>query len=337
MDYRTKEFLVAQIRSGTFIEGEIILVPPTVDQLIESYRVYNKSYDEALDSELMTEEDLKHIMETSGLWTNLDEADVKNVEKTIEDIKCDMYNTRLEKAFLKKKRKSLRLVEKQLQILFEKKSGFYAQSCEAFAESERMNWIVSQTAFENDEPYTGDATSIFNKSHLQEYLIREIARTEPWNSYFLIYKNSPDRLFLNKKNQELTFNQRNIFSWSMTYNSLLEAYEPPEDFVVKDDDLLDGWFLYQKRKKEQEKKKDKVDNKMSNVKGDQVFIPINEEEGLTAESIYDMNDANARMLIKERNEYIEKHGETEFQNFPEFEREKVIQAAKAMKRVNSGK
>ena len=111
----------------------------------------------------------------------------------------------------------------------------------------------------------------------------------------------------------------------MTYNSLLEAYEPPEDFVVKDDDLLDGWFLYQKR------------NKMSNVKGDQVFIPINEEEGLTAESIYDMNDANARMLIKERNEYIEKHGETEFQNFPEFEREKVIQAAKAMKRVNSGK
>ena len=117
-------------------------------------------------------------------------------------------------------------------------------------------------------------------------------------------------------------------------DKIQESPDCPDEDAIKDDDILDGWFIHSRRQREKEKKKAELESKMSNVKSrgaDETFIMVNDEEGMSAEDIYDFNDGDARGIIRQRSQAIAKGKPLEFTDLPDVQQQGRLQAKEAIK------
>jgi len=344
MDNRQRDFTIALIRSGIFTEGNFRIFPTKAEDILESHRIYQEGYDEALKDGLMTTSDIDHMMQVRGLWGDREEKELKDMEKQVENIKCLMFQKRKDKKYLKSERKNLRLQEVLYSNKASKKSAFYSNTCESFAESARLVWLLQRCSFVDGELVDDDydvnqLVAQYNKSLLADSIIRELARNEPWKSLWSasVAAVGQVKLFYNPEGTDVTINQKNLILWSNTYDKIHESPDCPEEAAIQDDDLLDGWFIHSRREREKEKRKAEIDAKMSNVKSkgaDETFIMVNNREDLTAADIYDLNDGESRGVIRKRQAAIQKLNKDqhiEFENLPDVQqtaREQVKQAVK---------
>ena len=96
--------------------------------------------------------------------------------------------------------------------------------------------------------------------------------------------------------------------WSRMYDNIQESTDCPSEDVIEDDDMLDGWFLIQQKKRDKEKAESDFD-KMNNSKlknADDIFIMAGSQKD--AEKIDSMNDINGKMTKKERAAALRRKG-----------------------------
>lgn len=345
MDFVQRNVIVPQIRCGIVISGGYKILAPTIEVIIESHRVYEKAYDEALDFGLLTVEDINFLMDINASWTNKQEDILKNLQSDIEKTKLEMYKKRMAQDFLKKSRLNLRSKEAAYKQLLSKKEAFQSYSCESIAEQDRVTFILSQTSFKDGRLIDVDddinkVLSIYNKSFCNDKDIRMIARTEPWSSIWSTCKLSNANLLFTKDNVDLTVNQKNLILWSNTYDRIRESYEPPEESVLEDDDLLDGWMLYQKEKRKEEEKEKKKEavlgkGKPRNSKfgsaGQETFLFANDESGLSTEDIMSLNSPDAMRVMHQRFEALNSSkGSISFDQLPDQQLELQKRARQGM-------
>jgi len=90
----------------------------------------------------------------------------------------------------------------------------------------------------------------------------------------------------------------------------------PSDQVINDDDLLDGWFIVQRKKREKEKADADVDNTVQNEKiknASEVFMMAKSQEEI--DKINDMNDFQGKIVKKEREAVIKNKGKAQQHDF----------------------
>jgi hypothetical protein len=107
------------------------------------------------------------------------------------------------------------------------------------------------------------------------------------------------------------------------YDRIYENVECPPDFVIEDDDMLDGWMLDQKQKMENLKKEKTGDELLSKHKNaKEVFVVSNKED---AENIFNLNSTDSSRIIKQRTKAIinSKDGIDECQ-LPDVQRELLM-------------
>ena len=309
MNNRKREFLIANIRSGyTRIKKFDILVrPASLEDIIDSYEVYEESFQEALDDGLMKTEDMELWMAANGFWTNLDEDLSKKIQKEIENSKVTLYKHYGNQSLVRKERKRLRSYEKQYLSHVTKKNIFYSNTCESYAESNRLIYLVKLCCERRKEIEDEHIDSIIKEYHdsiLSEETIRFLARNEPWRSLWSISQNCQLKLF---SNEEPTVNQKNLILWSKTYDGVHESMEPPPKVVIDDDDFLDGWFIEKSREREREAVKKGIENKTKNAKissPKEVFVFTDNEE--EAQQIYELNSPEAKNTIRQRMDSLNK-------------------------------
>ena len=62
-----QELIIQTIRSGTVIHRDMVIVPATIDRNRKALRVYNKSYNDALGKDIMTDQMLEQWMIENSL------------------------------------------------------------------------------------------------------------------------------------------------------------------------------------------------------------------------------------------------------------------------------
>ena len=351
MEHQERDFLVSLLRTGIFLEGNLKIIPATLEQIVESHYEYEKAYNEALNDNLMTNKDLDRYMQMDGIWTDKEEQELMGMKTRIDNIKLNMYESRMNSKAVGKLRKTARSAERAYQYLLSVKNSFYTNSCEGFAEAAKVWFILKNTVFLNNKLVeknhdTNDLMHFYNKSMNQDNVTRELARSEPWKSLWIYSKNVKFNLLFMKEDQDLTINQRNIILWSTTYDNIMESYEPPEPSVIEDDDLLDGWFVYSRKKREQEKRdREKENGKKKRPMGSvnqersgynrtgentEEFILINQEEGWGAEQIQDMNSPLAKKVAQTRARTTKKAGSLSYHELPDVQEQGQILAMKNM-------
>ena len=323
MDHRLREFFIAKIRLGDiYIKSlDLTIKPAELKDILLAYDVYKDSLEEAILDGLMTVEQNEHYMLKVGQWTNLDDDSLEEVNTLVENVKVAMYEKYNEPKELKILRKSLVRKQNAYKTLLFKKNSNYPNTAESFAETARLLFLVSKCSNSKDidvEDNISTIVSAYNSSLLEDSVIRELCRNEPWRSLWSI-REDVDSLFFNK---EPTINQRNLILWSKSYDSIHESAEAPPQAVIDDDDCLDGWFIFQTRKRKSETHKQQAEDALKNEKvktSDNVFVITDSKE--KAQSVNEINSPDAKIIKQQRSEAIKKEGKVSHENLPDRQAE----------------
>ena len=344
------DYLLNKILSGILIfyynDQEYRLRPPNAIIKYKSCLLYNKIINDEKYSDWIRESDMTRVMIKLGLWENDSDKMVKSLEKTIEDNKLKLYENLKRPDVLKLTRKSLQSNKNRLNHLLSAKNNFRNNTLEGYAESIKSEYIICNTLYykedkifenididsKNDYEYK-DFNAIGQEIYKQSTSVDEIralSRSSLWKTYWSANK---DNIFSGSV-CDWTDDQRSLVNYSRMYDSVYEHPECPEDFVIEDDDILDGWFIYQRKKREREKNQSKFNTGHRNKKLDsaqEIFLIPNENQ--TAEEIMDLNDPIAKAKFKQKMQFLSKNkGEIEEHKLPDVQMDIMNQRAE-MKRM----
>lgn len=349
MKQHEREFFIAIIRSGNvYVESDnllLVIKPATIEQSVTANLVYDKAYKQAMIDGIMSEDELDEWMYESGLWTKEDDDKTDGFKKDLERLKIEIYNNRHDSKLREKIRLYLRAGEKQILNHLKNKNIYYQNSREGYALSEKIAWTIKHTTYKNGALYDFSDLSInyvvdeWHSAILSEGQVRELAREEPWKSIWSIRDNSPVKLFNNHEDQELTNNQKQIILWSQIYDNIQESMDCPTDDVIKDDDLLDGWFIVQSKKREKERAEKEFENKHENSKiknASEVYVMVNPNDKSSIDRVNMLNDGVSNNIKKQRAQVIRQKGLAYQHDFADEKQKLQIQTTNALKNSIKG-
>jgi hypothetical protein len=326
MKQHEREFFIAQIRSGKVVikqnDKRLIVNPLSFDQSVEACEIYNEAYQQAYIDGIMDDDEMDQWMREHDLWTLEDDEKTERFKKDLERLKIEIYNARNDESLREKIRLYLRIGEKQFAHHLTRKNLYHQNTREGFATSEKVAWIIKNCTTYDNKPYDFSDISLnyvtdeWQSSFLNDTQSRELARNEPWKSLWVIRENSNAKLFNNSDTCELTYNQKNLLIWSQMYDNIQESTECPPKEVIDDDDILDGWFIIQAKKRENERIAQDFDNNTKSDKiknSSEVFIVSKDTK--SAEKIHGMNSLQALQIKQQRAATLKERGSVEQQNF----------------------
>ena len=305
--------------------GDLVLFvyEPSAEILEESYDVYDKAYKQAYFRGCYLKKDLVNILVENNLWSPFDDREAEGLEKKLEDLKVNAYESYRDKKQLKNIKIDIRNTERKITDLKIKKYVLDHVSCEGVASFSRLVWIISKTTkFKDGTDYDWSCYPIsvvmdhYTSETISQEVVRKISRTEPWRTMWGIGKNQYS--VFNKSVYELTKEQLALCSYSSMYDNVMEHPESPDEKVIEDDDCLDGWFITQKRKRQKDKKLGEIESRMgSKVKDSQeVFVVAKDKK--EADEIYALNNPLARATVRSRQKTI-KDADGEQISFKKFD------------------
>ena len=332
MKQHEREFFISCIRSGKFpIKTDNIklyIIPPTFDQVMESCEIYNEVYEKAFSEEMMCEDDMDNWMREHGIWSEEDDAKVKGLREDIDRLKTEIYNARYDDKLRETIRLYIRAGERQLVEQLHLKNQYYNNTCEGVATTEKTSWLIKSTTMYNNEQYDfGDISlpyviSQWQESVLNEKSIRELARSEPWRSIWIIHHKGQINLFQNPENYDYTINQKNLIVWSQMYDNIHESLDCPSKDVIEDDDMLDGWFIIQAKKREKTTVENEFDKSVKSdkiKKSGEVFVMA--KSGKHASKINSMNSEGSKADKTQRMAVIKQQGSATQDQFADVRRD----------------
>ena len=322
-----RDYFVSRIRSGyanlKHKGVKLKVVTPTIDEVVESNDIFIQSYTKSQMDGIKTQDEMLDWMMESGLWTEEDNEKEEGLEKDIETLKKEMFNHRNQEGPRERIRQYIRAAEKQLNTHLISKTKFYDSTCEGVSFLDKNLYLFKRTTFLGSYNYDfssvapKDVWMAYQGSFCTEKTIRELARSEPWGSLWVMKDVNEIQLFHNKDGRELSLEQRSLLSWSTMYDNINEAYESPSRDVIEDDDVLDGWLLLQSEKRKSERAKSELEHTMNDkVKNsDEIFMMAGSKKD--AERIDSLNSVGSKMVKKERKAHIKRAGKLDQHQLPD--------------------
>ena len=319
-----REYFISRIRSGFYLvklgQSDVRILTPTSEDEFFANQVFMDSFDKCRQDELMTEEEMFDWLIEKGLWSDEKDKKIDAIEKELEKLKIEIFNARSKIQLREQIRLYIRAAEKASVKLRSEKNEYFVNTCEGISLQEKSFELFKRCCFVEGEPLSFneiDLQDLFHKYNsliLSDTQTRELARNEPWRSLYILKDEL--ELFSNEKGRHLSLDQKGLLIWSRMYDNVQESMECPTDEVIADDDMLDGWFIIQKKKGESEKAKSELDERTQNEKitnADEVYVFTDSQK--EAEQIESMNSIDASMIKKERLGVIKRQGSAKDQDF----------------------
>lgn len=319
-----REILLNRIIAGTLIcpisiGGKLrhfLLKRPTAQTRYLASRVYeevleNEGFDGLLDN-YQAEDQLARL----GLWISDNHKTIEKLKKDVEEIKVGVF-----KSFYSSKknaavRKMLRNTQLALNKLEEAKHLFDSLTLEGYATMKKTHYLIAHSLYHmNGDRVWGDDWEDDDSGLLERVLyyvnsqtvpvdkLRVLSRTDPWRSYWNVGKDSN---IFGIPPIDYTDEQKTLCLLSSMYDGVWGHPECPSEAIVEDDDACDGWMIDQRKKGEQEKNKNTVENTLQNLKGQEIYIPASSPEDV--DKINDMNSFQSKMVQKNRFQQIKEQG-----------------------------
>ena len=320
METYEKERIINRIISGTIRIPPYIIRKPSRDQLYIAGEIFHKVFQNAAKKGLFTEEELLEFMYTNELWTQEDQTNFERIPKDIDDFKLKLFQANFNERDRKTLRGALAEARKLQRKLMEKRHSYSHFSRLGLALSAKSKYILAVSIYKGNKPiFSDEAAYLVYRGNLIEKIMnkvnsvkcddgeyRELARTDPWRSIWGSRK-CEGQLF-GCASVDYTDEQKTICGWSELYDSVYNHPECPSDEIVADDDMLDGFLISEKKKRDERQVKKQGNEAISEEVGKcgQIFIPVSSAKD--AEKVDQLNDPRARAIKKQRMGLIMKDG-----------------------------
>lgn len=336
--------ILYKIISGrtSFKLGDLFLSfhEPDSNIISDSYVAYDEAYDRAYGSNCITEEEKNIKLIELDIWTPQHEKELERLKKAIEDKKVYIYHNFYNKREFSIAKRELALLERKYKEFISSKYKLDFLTCHSVAENARWNWIFSVCTYHNGsvigpEISPESVNKVYASKMADNDQIRELAKMDLWRSIWNCNKIHGGLLF-NRTPTDYSRDQINLCSFSIMYDNVYEHPESPNEKIIDDNDALDGWLIVQRKNSDSEKLKNEKltkNNKIANSQ-EQFIMASSPEE---AELIYNMNTENAKNIIKQRFELIDKKGQVKDTEFADRQNEIQIAQMKSLKNHIRGK
>lgn len=309
MNSYEREYFVSRIRSGLINikinDIKIKILTPTLQDEYEANEVFMDSFDQARSDDILTQEEMLDWMIDRGLWSEEKDQKIKDCEENIEKLKVEIFQSRNQEKMRETIRAYIRATEKALAKFQAEKDELFSKTCEGLALQDKALFLFERSCYLGSERLDikdMDITSLYyeyNNSQLSEKQLRELARNDPWRLAWYSKDHSP--LFANEVGRTLSNDQKGMLIWSNMYDNIQESMDCPTEDVINDDDMLDGWFIIQRKKQKSDKAKAELESRTSNEKianSDEIMIMADSKK--EAENIHSMNSVNANVVRQQR-------------------------------------
>ena len=301
-----------------------------IDLKYNAQLLYDNIINDEKFNDWIRQEYLDNLLINLGLWNTETFKVLKNIEKSMDDAKVSLFQNCLMPSKCKSVRKTLDSLKRQYNKIMGHKYEMMSNTLEGYASGVKQEYIICNTLYKNNKLIfnkntTNDQNSYMffnellneiNKCNIYMDTYKEIARHHLWRGYWNCDKNNvfPDSII------DWTEEQRSLVNVSIMYDNVYSHPECPSDSVINDDDMLDGWMIYQKRKNEKAKKTEQLDKLNPKLKNAQEVFVMSEsiEE---AREIYDLNDNVGMSKIKSKFSYIDKVGEAQEFDLPDVQQD----------------
>jgi hypothetical protein len=306
-------------------------------QRLEAEEIYREFLTDASYMEMMSSQQMLDYLQDVGLWSVEEERFLDDLPNLLEQMKVEMYNNYIifRSKMVEKIRKGIDdQIEKGL-CLASRRHSYDMYTCEGFAVSCKLQYSISVAATDKegnkidlyeDVNLLQNTINAFLNSPPSEAELRELARTNPWRDIWNAGKVAGQ--IFDCSALMLSDTQRQLLSWSQLYDNVRESPDAPNNDVVEDDYMLDGWLIAQSRKaKEEKQQQGGLSTKMQGA--GEVFIPV--ESASDAERVHQMNSAQARMAKRQKLRMVGKEGIVPEQQMPEAQiqlRQKAVEQIK---------
>jgi len=340
MEYIELENILYEILDATYIyyynDTKYISIPNTLRDKHHSAIIYNQALNDILYEEMLSWEHAKKISEKLGFWTSKNEAGLKELEQMLDDTKLQLFLNNTNPNTVLQLKKKIKQIRTGINRSNNNKHRLYHATKESYAENIKKEFLVATSLRDENYNILYNIDNFINVDHgLIQYIIektnhidlgviREISRSEPWRSMWVSQKGD----VFGKPAVEWTEYQRILCSFSRMYDNVYESPECPPDDVIEDNDMLDGWFIKQKRDREKNKKEkmtDKMFGKHQGKGGNQeLFLVANNRN--EAQNIYNMNDDQSKSIVKSREQQIKSKGHIDHSELSDVQLGLKIQA-----------
>lgn len=259
----------------------------------------------------------------------------ESVHKDIDNLKVQLFNYSLNSKKQQQARKSLAGLRKKLERYSGEVERFKSQTLDGFADFFKSDYIVTHSVLnENGRPVLTDNSVFFdfckavkhiNNLRLGQLAYRKLARNEPWRSFWNC--NRENSLGVGVANW--TEEQRNLVNFSKMYDRVYESPDSPADSVIDDDDMLDGWFIHQRRKFEDDKKRADAEKRFGKKDHGEYFSIVETDEDI--KNVFSLNDSQSQGVLKERAQLIKSKGKVREEELPDQKRKLQMQSNQAFK------
>lgn len=308
MDQNEREYQTYKIISGITvcsINGQDIYVyEPTPLQKMDGARIYGEILSDSIFLGSLNNEEMIEEMKSTDLWDSRKQGELDYLPIKIHNFKFEYYKAYVAYQHKVNIKKQLDKGKKRLRDLIDQVNIYYQYTAENIANVEKNKYLISVSSKNMDGsplfPFPFSYEDIDNnlleglvfqyyQKKIYDEDIRELSQQNPWSSIWTSGKTSQELFGL--PSSLLTDEQKSLISWSRTFDNVYESYDRPNDEVIGDIDLLDGWFIAQKKKSEQDRK-EKDGDKLSGNKGGDVFVMVNNQKD--AERVEHMNSPAAK-------------------------------------------
>ena len=192
---------------------------------------------------------------------------------------------------------------------------------EAFRVLTKGGWF-GLSVYQKNSYYDKPVLKFYRKQDIYEEIYRELARTDPFRTTWSLGGSFQGVFGISTSSA--TIEQKTISMYSRMYDNVQESMETPASEVIEDDDMLDGWFVVQKRKRDEEKKKSGTAD-IGHGGAQDVYLMADGKKDI--EKIQDMNTLQGKMVSEQRHRVVEKKGKISHEELPDVKRDLQMQSS----------
>lgn len=324
-----------------------ILKPADPATRLRAAAIYKKAVREHRFDPWLTDKACLHLLVKNGLCSADIDANLKTIDKEVENLKVGLFTSLFVPDVHSKTRVRLDMVKKKQIEMMSTRHSLDHLTVNGFAEMVKRQYLVFETLYFEDSTRVWTDQKKVDSLLLEQITsemigdsvgideLREVARNDPWRNYWNVNKGNPFRL---DDTLYLTDEQRTLVLFTRMYDSAYEHPNCPPDDVIKDDDLFDGWMLYERRKNEKDKMSSQFEERMSKTgnkmrDSDEVFLVAKNKKD--AQRINQMNDTQGHIVKAQRTAVIKRQGRAVDANFPD--RKIELQQAKNQQFISNVK
>lgn len=313
-----------------------ILKQPSSSIKYKADLLYDKIYQDNLYSDWLLLQDTEFVLEENGIWKLQNNEVLKQIGDRLDNLKVELYQNYIQPQKRKEIKKQISSMNMQRDRILTTKHSLDQYTLEAYAGRIRNEYIIMNTLYHKNKKVFKDKNQrnsfLLNgiASKISASLpslsdIRTLARSDLWKSYWSAA--NKEKIF-DGSVFSWTDEQRALVNLSRMFDSVHDHPECPPDNIIEDEDALDGWMIFQKRKNEQTKSKQKTDSMLTSPKmkkASEVFIMSNSPE--EAKEIINNNNPLGIHRMKEKFSAIkesDEQGVSEAQ-LPDVQRELINQ------------